>query len=169
MLLLFVALLPITGLGLTGAHAAQAEAVSIGGKPKLVVTQTDLTIMKAEKVLRYDFTIKNIGRKTLQPQFDYPGHHYYPIEVAVRPGKQLKRYMVMDEHTKYRKMAFKGSGSGGLLDPGREVHFYVEYRIQEDADLSKVLENARDGVLLVLDGPKVVAEFPLQDAEGKKQ
>ncbi|MDQ0253911.1 hypothetical protein J2S74_001283 [Evansella vedderi] len=132
---------------------------------KLEVTNSETTVIKSERILRYDFTIENTGDTPIQSKFDYPGHHYFGIEVVVRPNEKLASLMEMVQDSKYDKMIFRGGGGGGSFEPSNKSKFHLEYEIKEGSDLDKVKKYAYDSTLLILDGPNVIAEIDLSKLE----
>ncbi|RDW20108.1 hypothetical protein CWR48_05180 [Oceanobacillus arenosus] len=128
---------------------------------QLKLSDVEITIIKSDGVLRYDFKIKNTGETPIKSEFDYPGRHPLGIELVVRPNEKLATQMEMEENTKYRKMRPRGAGSSSYFQPGVETHFYVEYQVKKGADYDKVRKYALDSTLLILDGMDVSAEFPL--------
>ncbi|WLD94303.1 hypothetical protein [Alkalihalobacillus sp. AL-G] len=124
-----------------------------------IVTDANITIIEPERILRYDFKIKNTGDSRLD-HIDYPGHDHIGINLAVRPDKKLTSLMVMEKYTKYRKMQFRGGGGGALL-PGKEASFHLEYKIKNDAELKRVKENALGATLLILNGTNTISEIHL--------
>jgi hypothetical protein len=128
----------------------------------LVLTSVETTVIKTERVLRYDFKIKNTGSERIIGTFDYPGHDHYGLEVTVKPNEHLESLMELQKYTVYKKMQFMGGGSSGFIDPKNEASFHLEYKIKEGSDLEKVKTASLDGTLLVLDGPKIIAEIPLK-------
>ncbi|USK32578.1 hypothetical protein LIT25_18530 [Bacillus sp. F19] len=140
-------LIPLTGFD----RASQIEISSI---------QT--TIIKAEKILRYDFKLKNNGSTPFESEFDYPGQNPYGLEVVIRPNKSLASKMVLVRGSKFIKMTPMGSGSPGIIDPGAEGSFHVEYKIKDDIDLRGIKKLAFDSTLLIIDGVDILKEFPLE-------
>ena len=98
----------------------------------------------------------------LGDKFDYPGHHHYGLELALKPSEKLAVLMEKEPNTKYSKMMFRGGGGGGAIQPGKEEPFHVEYQIKDDVDINQVKKNALEGTLLLLDGKNVVAGIPLK-------
>ncbi|MDQ8739457.1 hypothetical protein [Paenibacillus sp. LHD-38] len=137
-------------------------------KSELVLTNVETTVIKSEHILRYDFRIKNTGSQRIFGTFDYPGHHSYGLEVTVRPYDKLASLMEIQQNTVFRKMQFRGGSSEGILEPGKEASFHAEFQIKENVDVGKVKSTSLEGVLLILDGPKVIAEIPLADSLNKK-
>ncbi|WML38352.1 hypothetical protein RCG19_14110 [Neobacillus sp. OS1-2] len=131
----------------------------------MVITHIDTTIIKAERILRYDIKIKNTGNTPFKSEFDYPGQHNYGIEVVVRPNKELASKMELVEGSEFIKMIPWGSGSTGLIDSGHEGSFHVEYKIKKGAHLKEMKELAFDSTLIILDGVNVVKEFPLDKVD----
>lgn len=138
------------------------------GERELVLTSVETTVINTERILRYDFRIKNTCPQRIYGTFDYPGQHAYGLEVTVRPNDKLASLMEMQKNTQFKKMQPRGSGSAGALEPGKEASFHVEYQIKENVDFEKIKSASLEGVLLVLDGPKVIAEIPLAESENKK-
>ncbi|OPH47389.1 hypothetical protein BC351_40135 [Paenibacillus ferrarius] len=136
-------------------------------KGELILTSVEPTVIKTERILRYDFRIKNTGSQRIISTFDYPGNHLLGLEVTVRPNDKLASLMVMSENTGFRKMQLRGSGSAGIIEPGKESSFHVEFQIKENVEVEKVKSTSLDGVLLILDGPKIIAEIPLTDSINK--
>ena len=129
---------------------------------KVSISDVQITVIKAERTLRYDFIIKNEGKSLIGNEFDYPGHHHYGLELAIKPGKKLAVLMEKEPDTKYSKMMFRGGGGGGYIQPGKEESFHVEYQIKNNVDIDQVKKNALEGTLLLLDGTNVIAEIPLK-------
>ncbi|MGO4889436.1 hypothetical protein ACJ2A9_16935 [Anaerobacillus sp. MEB173] len=131
----------------------------------LKVTDVEITIIKPERVLRYDFKIKNLGKSRVGGNEDYPGHHQLALNIAVRPNSSLADHMEMVQDTKYKKMVHRGGGERGFLEPGEEGQFHAEYQIKikgkKDTDFKEIKETALDATLIIMDGVKVVAEIPL--------
>jgi hypothetical protein len=127
----------------------------------IVVAEIETTIIKAEKILRYDVKFKNIGKKDIQSEFDYPGHHPNGFEIVIRPNEKLASLMEMESNSKYKKMMFRGGGGNGFFKAGTESQFNIEYQIKSDSDLEEVKKNALNSTLLLLDGTNVVKEIPL--------
>ena len=127
----------------------------------ITISNIETTIIKAENILRYDIKLKNSGTKPFKSEYDYPGQHYYGLEIVVRPNKKLASKMEMINDSKFIKMVPMGSGSTGLMEPGTEGSFYVEYKIREGANLKEVKKLAFDSKLLILDGVDIIKEFPL--------
>jgi len=144
---LLISLLPLTGF-----HSAN----------QLVITNIETTIIKAERILRYDIKIKNTGTTHFKSEFDYPGQHSYGIEVVVRPNKKLASKMELVEGSKFIKMIPMSSGSTGMIAPGTEGSFHVEYKIKNGTDLKEIKKMAFDSTLIILDGINIVKEFPLE-------
>ncbi|MFC0469083.1 hypothetical protein ACFFHM_00500 [Halalkalibacter kiskunsagensis] len=116
-------------------------------KDDIILTDIETTIIKAENTLRYDIKLKNVGDTEIRSVFDYPGHHPMGFEIVIRPNKELESLMKMEEQSKYKKMVFRGGGSSGLFEVGKEATFHIEYEIKNTSDLNKVSENAFDGTL----------------------
>ncbi|MGE7768470.1 hypothetical protein [Peribacillus sp. NPDC096540] len=129
---------------------------------QLVISNIETTIIKAENILRYDIKLKNTGTTQIKSEFDYPGHHVYGLEVVIRPNEKLATKMEMDNSSKYKKMISMGGGSDGLIDPGNEGSFNIEYKIKEGTDIKDIEKLAFDSTLIILDGVKIVKEFPLK-------
>ncbi|MGY3715798.1 hypothetical protein ACWE42_09770 [Sutcliffiella cohnii] len=146
MLLLTTTLFFITGFD-------RAEHISI--------SNIETTIIKAENILRYDIKLKNSGIKTFKSEFDYPGQHYYGIELVIRPNKKLASKMEMDKYSDFIKMVPMGSGSTNVIEPGNVGSFHIEYKIKKDANLKEVKKLAFDSNLLIIDGVDVIKEIPL--------
>jgi hypothetical protein len=130
---------------------------------QLEISNIETTIIKGEHLLRYDIRLKNTGNTPFKSEFDYPGHNHYGIEAVIKPNKKLQAQMEMVKDSKYRKMMIMSAGSTGLMDPGMEGRFSVEYKIKETANLEKVESAAFDATLLILDGVDIVREFPLKE------
>ncbi|WP_078543500.1 hypothetical protein [Litchfieldia alkalitelluris] len=132
-------------------------------KSDIEVTGVDITIMEQSRILRYDFTLKNNGKKVIGEGQDYPGHHGIYLNLAVRPNEKLESLMEMESTKSHKKMAFRGGGGEGSIQPGKEGSFSLEYQIKmkKDVDFEAVSESALDATLIVLDGWKVIAEIPL--------
>lgn len=128
---------------------------------QISISSIDTTIIKAENILRYDIKIKNEGPKPFKSEFDYPGQYHYGLEVVVRPGEKLASKMEMVEDSKYMKMLPMGSGGTGMIDSGKEGSFHVEYRIKDGGDPKEVKKWAFDSTVLIIDGVKIIKEFPL--------
>ncbi|WP_456274652.1 hypothetical protein [Bacillus sp. AK031] len=129
---------------------------------QLEISNIETTIIKGERLLRYDIRLKNTGKTSFKSEFDYPGQQHYGIEAVIRPNKKLAAQMEMVQDSKYPKMMMWSSGSTGLMDPGMEGRFHLEYKIKEAANLDKVELAALDATLLILDGVDIVKEFPLK-------
>lgn len=129
----------------------------------LKITDAEVTLIKVERVLRYDFKIKNLGKSTVGGNEDYPGHHPLSLNMAVRPNPSLADCMEMETIpiTKYKKMVNRGSGGTGYIEPGEEGQFHLEYQIKKDVNLEEAKQKALDGTLIIMDGVKVIAEIPL--------
>lgn len=132
-------------------------------KNDIVLKDIETTIIKAENVLRYDVTLENTGSANIKSEYDYPGHHYTGFDIVVRPHKKLESLMEMEKDTKFKKMMFRGSGGTGFMEIGHDTDFHIEYQIKNGSDLEEVKENALDATLILLDGHKIVKEFPLKD------
>ncbi|MEC5423953.1 hypothetical protein QGM71_10670 [Virgibacillus sp. C22-A2] len=130
---------------------------------KLKLTDSEITIIKSENILRYDFKIMNIGEEPIKSEFDYPGHHIYGIEIVVRPNEELAMLMEMDENSSYKKMLPMGSGFTGYFQPNVEAAFHIEYKIKEDSNLKEVTNQAKNATLLILDGIDIETEIPLNN------
>jgi hypothetical protein len=137
-------------------------------KSELVLTSVETTIIKTDRVLRYDFKIKNTGSQRITGTFDYPGHHYYGLEVTVRPNDKLASLMEMEKNSRFRKMQYRGGGSQGVFEPGKEASFHAEYQIKANVDFEEVKSASLDAGLLILDGPKIIQKIPLADNTGKQ-
>ncbi len=131
----------------------------------LKITDVEVTIIKTERVLRYDFRIKNLGKNRVGGNEDYPGHHSVVLNIAVRPNSNLAEHMEMEQHTKYKKMFHRGGGGTGFIEPGEEGQFHAEYQIKikemKDTDFEDIKQDALDATLIIMDGVKVIAEIPL--------
>lgn len=130
---------------------------------RIHVSSIDTTIIKAENILRYDIKLKNSSTIPFESEFDYPGHHYYGLELVVRPNKKLASKMEMDKESKYMKMIPMGSGGTGRIEPGKEGSFHVEYQIKDGENLKEVEWLALDSTLLILDGTEIIKEVPLNN------
>ncbi|WP_066083449.1 hypothetical protein [Neobacillus novalis] len=128
----------------------------------MVITNIETTIIKAERILRYDIKIKNTGTTQFKTEFDYPGQHYYGIEVVIQPNKKLASKMELVDGSKFIKMFPMGAGSTGMIDPGTEGSFHVEYKIKNGTDPKGINKLAFDSTLIILDGVNIVKEFPLE-------
>ncbi|MBS4210345.1 hypothetical protein [Bacillus sp. FJAT-50079] len=128
---------------------------------QISISNIETTIIKAENVLRYDIKLKNLGKKTVKSEFDSPGHHHYGLEIVVRPGKKLASKMELVNDSKFIKMVSMGGGATGLIEPGTEGSFHVEYKIKDGENLKEVKKLAFDSTLLLLDGVNIIKEFPL--------
>ncbi|MFD1849429.1 hypothetical protein [Oceanobacillus bengalensis] len=133
------------------------------GAENLEVLDIELTIIKSEGSLRYDFLLENTGDKPIESDFDYPGQHPFGIEFVVRPNDELATLMEMEPNTKYKKMQPMGSGSRGYFEPGEEAPFHVSYKIKDDVNFEQVKKQALNSTLLILDGVTVSAEYPLDE------
>lgn len=125
------------------------------------ISNIETTVIKAENVLRYDIKLKNTGTKPFKSEYDYPGQHHYGLEIVVRPNKKLASRMEMVQDSEFIKMLPMGSGGTGLIEPGTEGSFHVEYKIKEGANLKEVKKWVFDSTLLILDGVNIIKEFPL--------
>lgn len=134
-------------------------------KKDIILTDIETTIIKAENTLRYDLKLKNVGQEKIESEFDYPGHHPMGFEIVIRPNTELESLMKMEEQSKYKKMVFRGGGSSGIFEVGKKATFHIEYEIKNNSNLNKVSEAAFDGTLILLDGYRVVKEFPLKNFE----
>jgi hypothetical protein len=132
-------------------------------KSSLVISDIETTIIKSEKILRYDVKIKNIGKTDIKSEFDYPGHNPNGFEIVIRPNEKLASLMEMEQNTRYKKMVFRGGGSSGFFKAGSETLFHVEYQIKSGSNLKNVKKNALDSTLLLLDGTKIVKEIPFKE------
>lgn len=83
--------------------------------------------------------------------------------MVVRPNDELAALMNMEQNTKYKKMEHRGGGGSGIIDPGKEASFHIEYQIKSDVDLEKVKKYALYSTLVVVDGNKIIAEIPLKN------
>ncbi|WP_167577879.1 hypothetical protein [Ammoniphilus sp. YIM 78166] len=137
--------------------------VGFKNQKDLTITHIETTLIKSEKILRYDFRIKNISNKPITSKFDYPGHHPFGLQVVVRPNEKLESLMKMETNTKYKKMQHRGYGGSGGFDPQKEAAFHLEYEIKDQADLDEVKKHALDATLVVLDGINVLAEISLDN------
>lgn len=131
-------------------------------KNDIILKDIEITIIKAENTLRYDLSLRNTGNEDINSEYDYPGHHLTGFEVVVRPNEKLESLMQMEEQTEFKKMRFRGSGGTGLLKIGKDANFHIEYQIKTTSDLNDVKKNAFDSTLILLDGHKIVKEFPLK-------
>ncbi|PEY32105.1 hypothetical protein CN354_22160 [Bacillus cereus] len=148
LIILLITLIPLTGFD----RADQLE-----------ISNIETTIIKAEKVLRYDIKLKNTGKSPFKSEFDYPGHNYFGLEIVVRPNKKLASKMEMVRESKFIKMTPMGSGGTGIIEPGKEGSFHVEYRIKNDIDLKRIEKLAFDSTLIIIDGVNILKEFPLEE------
>ncbi|GAE36825.1 hypothetical protein [Halalkalibacter akibai] len=134
-------------------------------KANLKVTDIEVTVIKSDHSLRYDFKIKNLGKSTVGGNEDYPGHHNLGLNIAVRPESSLAEHMEMEQDTKYKKMVPRGGGGTGFIKPGEEGQFHSEYQIKikemKDTDFKNIKSKALDATLIIMDGVKVIAEIPL--------
>lgn len=144
---LLISLLPLTGF-----HSAN----------QLVFTNIKTTIIKAKNILRYDIKIKNTDTTPFKSEFDYPGQHYYGLEIVVRPNKKLASKMELVEGSEFIKMIPMGAGSTGIIESGTEGSFHVEYKIKKDTNLKEIKQLAFDSTLIILDGVNIVKEFSLE-------
>ncbi|WP_339227437.1 hypothetical protein NSQ77_17965 [Oceanobacillus sp. FSL K6-2867] len=129
---------------------------------KLEITDTEITVIQSEGILRYDFKIKNNGEIPIESDFDYPGQHPFGIEFVIQPNQKLSEVMVMEKHTNYNKMLSLGSGYSEYFEPNTEMSVHLEYKIKDDVEPEKVQEFAYDATLLILDGVDIAAEFSLE-------
>ncbi len=127
----------------------------------ITISNIETTIIKAENVLRYDIKLKNSGTETFKSEFDYPGQHYFGIELVIRPNKKLESKMEMVSDSKFIKMVPMGSGSTGVIEPETVGSFHIEYKIKEGANLKEAKKLAFDSKLLILDGVDIIKEIPL--------
>jgi hypothetical protein len=97
--------------------------------------------------LPYDIKLKNSGTKPFKSEYDYPGQHYYGLEIVVRPNEKLASNMEMINDSKFIKMVPMGSGDTGLIEPGTVGSFHVEYKIKDGANLKEVKKLAFDSNL----------------------
>lgn len=127
------------------------------------LSKSEINILSIPNVLRYDFLITN---KTPSKGLKHPEYrgHYYPqpsMEIAVIPGKKLSSVMSRFPRSSTFKLNPVGGSSNGDLRTQKKVLFSVEYEIKKNTDLKKVREYATDSTLIIFDGLKEVAEFPL--------
>ncbi|MCM3397157.1 hypothetical protein M3638_04805 [Oceanobacillus profundus] len=134
---------------------------------KLEITDTEITVIQSEGLLRYDFKIKNNGEIPIESDFDYPGQHPFGIEFVIRPNEKLSEVMVMEKRTNYNKMFSLGSGHSGYFEPNTEMSVHLEYKMKDDVNPEKVKKLAYDSTLLILDGVDIAIEFPLQEIKEK--
>jgi len=125
------------------------------------ISNIEVTVIKAENILRYDVKLKNTGTKPFKSEYDYPGQHYYGLEVVVRPNKKLAAKMEMINDSKFIKMVPMASSGTGFIEPGAVGSFHMEYKIKEGINLKEVEKLAFDSTLLILDGMDIIKEFPL--------
>ncbi len=130
---------------------------------QLEISNIETTIIKAEKILRYDIKLKNTGTTPINSEFDYPGHNYYGLEIVIRPNKKLASKMELVRGSKFIKMTPMGYGGTGSIEPGKEGSFHVEYRIKNDIDLKSIEKLAFDSTLIILDGVNILKEFSLKE------
>lgn len=130
---------------------------------RITISNIETTIIKAENVLRYDIKLKNSGTTTFKSEFDYPGQYYFGIELAIRPNKKLASKMEMVKDSKFSKMVPMGSGSTGVIEPGTEGSFHIEYKIKDGANLKEVKKLGFDATLLIIDGVDITKEIPLDN------
>ncbi|MDQ0862195.1 hypothetical protein [Bacillus sp. V2I10] len=120
---MLITLIPLTGFD----RASQLE-----------ISNIQTTIIKAEKILRYDIKLKNTGSTPFKSEFDYPGQNPYGREVVVTPNKKLASKMEILRGSQFIKMTSMGSGSTEMIETGTEGSFHVEYRIKNDIDLKGI-------------------------------
>ena len=130
---------------------------------QLEISKIETTIIKAERILRYDVKLKNTGTIPIKSVFDYPGHNYYGLEIVVRPNKKLASKMELERESKFIKMTPMGYGGTGSIEPGKEGSFHVEYRIKDDTPLKDIEDLAFDSTLIIIDGVNILKEFPLEE------
>lgn len=128
----------------------------------LKITEVHTTINQSQKTIRYDFKIVNTSSKVIGNEFDYPGYHYWGLEVVVVPGKELEKLMSMMDHSKYKKMQHSGFGGNGMINPHETAEFHTEYFFKDLKDLDKLKKHALDGKVIILDGTNIIAELPLK-------
>ncbi|WP_066074736.1 hypothetical protein [Neobacillus soli] len=128
----------------------------------MVITNIETTIIKAENILRYDIKIKNTDTTPFKSEFDYPGQHYYGLEIVIQPNKKLASKMELVEGSEFIKMIPMGAGSTGIIDSGKEGSFHIEYKIKNGTDLNEIKQLACDSTLIILDGVNIVKEFSLE-------
>ncbi|MCM3732994.1 hypothetical protein M3196_15170 [Fictibacillus nanhaiensis] len=156
LLSIFFTLCLLTHFGIQRAEAAESN---------FKVAKYEVHVLRIANTLRYDFLITN--KKPLKSEKipNFRGYHYQmpPIEIAVIAGKKLSSVMVMEKfhNSQELKMLPAGGSTGGNLRIEKSVVFSVEYQIKKGADFKKVREYASDGSVLIFDGMKEVAEFPL--------
>ncbi|MBS4196703.1 hypothetical protein [Lederbergia citri] len=126
------------------------------------IKEVHTTINQFQKTIRYDIKIKNTSNKVIGNEFDYPGYHYWGLEVVVVPGKKLEKLMSMIDHSKYKKMQHSGFGGNGMINPYATAEYHTEYFFKDLKELDKLKKHALDGKLIILDGTNVIAELPLK-------
>lgn len=150
---------------LLGLCLAFISLVAFDNQDKLELTNAEITVNESERVLRYDFTIKNTGDAVIKSEFDYPGQHPLGFEFVVRPNNNLATHMVMEDNTTYEKMLSMGSGQKEYFEPGTEMPIHLEYKIKDNADLDQVEQLAKDATLLILDGVDIAMEIAIKDTK----
>ncbi|MBB6675498.1 hypothetical protein [Cohnella nanjingensis] len=137
------------------------------GRPAdLEITSVETNVIKTQRILRYDFKIRNLGDERIAAE-EYPGNHPSGLEINVIPNAKLAAMMEVRKG-KYDKMTLRGAGVSGSFEPGRETVCHVEYQIGKDADLSAVASAAIDASLYVLDGTSILARIPLATLENRR-
>jgi hypothetical protein len=156
--LLYVTLV-LTLLAPFGIHRVEAAECNFK------VAKYEVHVSGIANTLRYDFLVTNKKPLKSEEVPNFRGYHYHmpPIEVAVVPGKKLSSVMVMEKfhNSSIPLMVPAGGSTGGNLRIEKNVVFSVEYHIKKGTDLKKVREYASDGLVLIIDGMKELAEFPL--------
>ncbi|KZE63282.1 hypothetical protein AWM68_15930 [Fictibacillus phosphorivorans] len=127
------------------------------------LSKSEISVLSIPNVLRYDFLITNNTPSKGLKHPEFRGH-YYPqpsMEIAVIPGKKLSSVMSRFPRSSTFKLNPVGGSSNGDLRTQKKVLFSVEYEIKKNTDLKKVREYATDSTVIIFDGLKEVAEFPL--------
>ncbi|MBH0175739.1 hypothetical protein IHV09_19380 [Fictibacillus sp. 23RED33] len=130
---------------------------------KYKILKSEINVLSIPNVLRYDFLITNNTPSKGLKHPEFRGH-YYPqpsMEIAVIPGKKLSSVMSRFPRSSTFKLNPVGGSSNGDLRTQKKVLFSVEYEIKKNTDLKKVREYATDSTVIIFDGLKEVAEFPL--------
>jgi len=127
----------------------------------LEIVKVNTTINEAQKIITYDFKIRNNGKSNIGDGFDYPGYHFGGMEVVVVPDKELEGLMKMLRNTKYKKMESAGFGGQGSIYPNQVADFHASYYYRNTTDSKLLKKKALNGKVIILEGTNVIAELPL--------